>query len=272
MSEETTGPLAAGLGAVLAQLDPPGQLHVAAWCSEDGADRILWQARAPVPAASTIKVPILLAALGEVAAGRMALDRPIAIPERRVAGSGVLQALPGVHELTLADLLTLMIIVSDNTATNAVINLIGMERVNAWCTEIGLTTTVLRRFMMDTVARRQGVENTTSAFDQASCLQTLAGQHLLTHELRDFAVATLSQQQFNDDLPSLLPDEVVLAHKTGGLPDVRHDVGIVTGTDDRRAVVAVLISGLRDPVARREAGAIIGTIGAATWRVLTTRT
>ena len=217
------------------------------------------------PAASTIKVPVLAAALREVASGRRALDERIPVPAQRPGGSGVLQATPGIRDLSLADLLTLMIIVSDNTATNIVIELIGMERINAFCQETGLASTVVRRVMMDLDARSRGIENTTSALDQATLLEALAWGDVLNQDLRDFAIRSLTLQQFNDGLPALLPDDVVVAHKTGELPGVRHDVGILTGAGGRQAVIAVLTSGSTGPDDERAATTLIGALGEAAW-------
>jgi beta-lactamase class A len=258
-----------------------GRLHVAAWEPDAAGRPLLIGADEAVTAASTIKVPILAAALGEVAAGRLDLAQPSAIPPQRAGGSGVLQALTYLHTLTLADLLTLMIIVSDNTATNVVIDLIGMERINQFCAGAGLNGTVLRRKMMDAEAIRRGLENTTTAHDQARLLDAIAWRNLLPAPLRAFALQALERQQFNDGLPSLLPEEVVVAHKTGELPGVRHDVGVITGTNGRQAVVAVLLSGIdAEPLAPREGrsasaqfnrsspSASLAAIGFAAWRAL----
>jgi beta-lactamase class A len=261
-----------------------GRLHVAAWEPDAAGRPLLIRADEAVTAASTIKVPILAAALGEVAAGRLDLAQPSAIPPQRSGGSGVLQALAYLHTLTLADLLTLMIIVSDNTATNVVIDLIGMERINQFCSDAGLNGTVLRRKMMDAEAVRLGLENTTTAHDQARLLDAIAWRNLLPPPLRAFALQALERQQFNDGLPSLLPDEVIVAHKTGELPGVRHDVGVITGTNGRQAVVAVLLSGIdAEPLDLREGrsapsastqlngsspSASLAAIGFAAWRAL----
>jgi beta-lactamase class A len=265
-------------------LAAPGRLHVAAWRPDAADQPLLIHADDVVTAASTIKVPILAAALDDVDAGRLDLTQPTPIPAERAGGSGVLQTLPSVHSLTLADLLTLMIIVSDNTATNVVIDLIGMERVNQYCADVGLAGTVLRRKMMDAGAARLGLENTTTARDQATLLDAIAWRNLLPAQLRAFAIQTLERQQFNEGLPSLLPDEVIVAHKTGWLPGVRHDVGLITGTNGRQAVVAALLSGIEvgwpDPLnggpassaPTRLAGstpsATLAAIGFAAWRAL----
>lgn len=262
-------------------LDVRGRLHVAAWEPGAAGRPLLVAADEVVTAASTIKVPVLAAALGEVEAGRLDLAQPCAVPARRTGGSGVLQALPSVRTLTLADLLTLMIIVSDNTAANAVIDLIGMERVNQFCAGAGLRETVLRRTMMDAGAARLGLENTTTARDQATLLDAIAWRGLLPAPLRAFALDALERQQFNGGLPALLPDEAVVAHKTGELPGIRHDVGVVTGANGRQAVVAVLLSGIDDePPDPRPGGpapapqavplpsAPLAAIGLAAWRAL----
>jgi beta-lactamase class A len=261
-----------------------GRLHVAAWEPDAAAQPLLIRADEVVTAASTIKVPILAAALADVDAGRLDLAQPVAIPPQRAGGSGVLHAVPSLHTLTLADLLTLMIIVSDNTATNVVIDLIGIGRVNQFCADAGLNATVLRRKMMDADAVRLGLENTTTAHDQATLLDAIAWRSLLPAPLCAFALQALERQQFNDGLPSLLPEEAVVAHKTGELPGVRHDVGIITGTNGRQAVVALLVSRVEaEPLDLRNGrparststqlngsspSAAFAAIGFAAWRAL----
>jgi beta-lactamase class A len=278
------GGFAAQMRQAMRDVDVPGRLHVAAWelGVEDG--RFLIRGDEAVSAASTIKVPILAAVLKEVSSGQLQLERPIPIPARRAGGSGVLQAMTGIDTLTLADLLTLMVIVSDNAATNTIIETTGMGPINAFCAELGLRGTVLRRLMMDMEAARRGLENTTTALDQSRLLEALAGDTLLAEPLRTFAIRTLAGQQFNDALPSLLPEDAHVAHKTGDLPGVRHDVGIITAASGRRAVVSVLVTGLDGAPATTRAGDVnvpespqsmmasagmaIAAVGHAAWQAL----
>jgi beta-lactamase class A len=278
------GGFAAQMQQAIRHIDARGRMHVAAWELGVHDGKLLIQGEEVVPAASTIKVPILAAVLKEVGTGRLKLERPMPIPTRRAGGSGVVQALTGLVSLTLADLLTLMIIVSDNAATNVIIELLGMDHINAFCTEQGLAGTVLRRQMMDAEATSRGLENTTTALDQAKLLDAVAQGALLAEPLRTFALQTLSAQQFTDALPSLLPDSVQVAHKTGELPGVRHDVGIITAANGRRAVVSVLFTGLdggmisprageASPVESPQslkvsAGTAIAAVGYAAWRAL----
>ncbi|MFB9835850.1 serine hydrolase [Actinoallomurus acaciae] len=187
----------------------------------------------PFTAASLIKLPILATALDS---GPPFDER---LPVRPAAGgSGVLAHLADVADMSVRDLLTLMIVVSDNTATNVLIDRIGREAVNAWCARHGLTATVLARHMMDLEARARGLNNLTSAADVASVLARLADS--------PFAVQALEAQQFNDRLPRHLPPEFRLAHKTGELSGVRHDAGIVYPPAGPPVVVAALTEGIAD--------------------------
>ena len=109
-----------------------------------------------VPAASTIKVPILVTALERVADGTSRLQEPVHIGADRVGGSGALSLVPSVTELPLIEALRLMIALSDNDATNAVIALVGFEAVGRTCRRLGLADTRLQRNLMDYAARDAG--------------------------------------------------------------------------------------------------------------------
>jgi beta-lactamase class A len=184
-------------------------------------------------AASLIKLPILATALDS------GLPFDERLPVRpAVPGSGVLAHLADVGDMSVRDLLTLMVAVSDNTATNVLIDRIGRERVNDWCAGHGLTATVLARRLMDLEARARGLDNLTSAADVASVLSRLADS--------PFAVRALEAQQFNDRLPRHLPPGFRLAHKTGELTGVRHDAGIVYPPAGPPVVVAMLTEGTTD--------------------------
>ncbi len=274
----------AQLQQAVRQISMPGRFHLAAWELGARDGKLLIRGDEAVPAASTIKVAILAAALKWVGAGRLDLKSRIQIPARLPGGSGVLQTMTGLRNLTLADLLTLMVIVSDNAATNMIIEITGMDGVNSFCDELGLSGTVLRRQMMDAEAASAGRDNTTTALDQAMLLEVLAQGTVLAEPLRAFAIRTLAAQQFNDGLPSLLPGSAQVAHKTGELPGVRHDVGIITADNGRRAVVAALFTGLdadksltctgeattreSPELMRARAGTATAALGYAAWRAL----
>ena len=120
-----------------------------------------------VPAASTIKVPILVAVLRLVARGDLGLADSIRLGDDRVGGSGPLAALASVTQLQVGELLDLMITLSDNDATNALLDLVGVGVVDRLCPELGMGRTSVRRRLMDLEAVRAGRDNTTCAADLA---------------------------------------------------------------------------------------------------------
>jgi beta-lactamase class A len=232
-----------------------------------------------VPAASTIKVPILLTVLERVAEGTSRLQEPVHIGEDRVGG-GALSLVPSVTELPLVEALRLMIALSDNDATNAVIALVGLEAVGRTCRRLGLAHTQLRRRLMNHAARDAGLDNVTCARDLARVMTALwLGEALPQAETR-LALDLLAEQQFLDGLPALLPERVWHANKTGELSGVRHDMALVEhgGRWAAVAVTATSLAGSDDGEDRVDRGATVlptfASIGAAVgnWVIGTGRT
>ena len=235
-----------------------GEVSVA-FGSFSGADTYAYRADEPMPAASLIKLPILLTVLEQVAAGELQLDERLELnPHDRVGGSGVLQHLqPGLTP-TLHDLLTLMIIVSDNTATNMLIERAGIETVNLWCRQNGLygTRLVGKLQLPDAErneAQRRGERNLTCAADVLGLLLGLARGDLLPPAEAEVALAILKRQQFTEALARYLPTDPELnaphlevASKSGCLQGVWHDAGIVFQDGRPLYALAVLTSGSAD--------------------------
>ncbi|WP_353650069.1 serine hydrolase [Nakamurella sp. A5-74] len=193
-------------------------------------------------AASVIKVPVMTAVLEDVAAQRLSLDQPISVDEaERVEPSGVLYVLQDVPTPSVRDLLTLMIVISDNMATNLLIDAVGMDRVNASMQHAGLTSTVLRRRLNTTDPAFASVRNEMTAADAAHGLVQLARAEGVYADsaLREVAMTALRRQQHIDLLPRHLPEPIMLAHKTGSLDGLRHDAGILLRAGEPVAVVAV---------------------------------
>lgn len=216
----------------------------------EAAERLEWGADEVFTAASVIKVPVLLAALRRADAGALDLDALVHVPvDGRVGGSGVLKEMPSVERVSLCDLLTLMIVVSDNTATNVVIDVLGFEPVAELLRDQGLAATRLARRMMDTAARERGEENLTTAGETADLFCALVRGEVLAAAPRRTALDALSRQQVRDRLPRYLPPEVPVAHKTGELPGLRHDAGVLFlgAAYERPVVVTVLTQGFADP-------------------------
>ena len=175
--------------------------------------------------ASTIKVPILLALLDEAAEGRLDLNAASpASGQDIVGGAGIVQFLSAGLPLTLLDHAALMIDLSDNTSTNKLISTLGFDIINGKCRALGLKDTVLDRKMMDFKARDQGKDNFTSCRDMLVIFESI----YKNQQKYERALKILKQQIFNELLPRFtIPMEYDFAHKTGSLPGLRHDVGIM---------------------------------------------
>ncbi|GAB3556403.1 serine hydrolase [Spelaeicoccus albus] len=206
--------------------------------------------------ASLIKVPIMMTILDAVRRGAIAPDQQVPTPEP-AGGSGVLQNLQQ-RPYSAHDLLTLMIVVSDNMATNALIDFVGMPAVNEWSKRLGLVDTTLSRHMMDGKAVATGHENFTSARDMAMVLGAVSTGRVPGS---DDAMRILLGQQSTGGLPEYLPDGWLLAHKTGELDGLRHDAGIVTTDLQHSATVVVMCDGFRGTDGPARASSIIRAIG-----------
>ncbi|HET8999259.1 MAG TPA: serine hydrolase [bacterium] len=189
------------------------------WAARNADDRFA--------TASVIKVAVLLALAADVDAGRSRWDQamPTAL-ENTAGGSGVIQHLTPLP-YTLRDLATLMIIVSDNRATNAIIDLVGIDRINAYLLHAGWENTVLARRMMDLEARARGRDNFSTPHDTAEQLRRLLAGELATPATTSLLLDMLRAQTERDRLPAWLAPDVAVAHKTGTLPGVFNDAGIL---------------------------------------------
>jgi beta-lactamase class A len=209
-----------------------------------------------VPAASTVKVPVLVAVLRAVARGEVGLADPVRLAEQRVGGSGPLAALASVTRLPVGELLDLMITLSDNDATNALLGLVGLAVVDGLCAELGMVGTSVRRRLMDPEAVLAGRDNTTCAVDLARVLALLREGELLPPAETTLALGLLAEQQFLDGLPALLPEGVWHGNKTGELHGIRHDMMLVEAGGGW-ASVSVTATGLADDVTGADRGSLV---------------
>jgi beta-lactamase class A len=177
--------------------------------------------------ASAIKVPILLALLRRVERGEVALqERRTIRGEDRVGGSGVLQTFADPVELSVHDLARLMIRYSDNTATNACIDLAGgMAAVNGLLDAMGLHRTRLRRRMMDWEAAARGEENVSTPAQMAGLMKRLvADRAVLGEPARTTAIEILCLPK-DSPFSALARPDMAVADKPGSLEGVRCDAG-----------------------------------------------
>ncbi|MDD4816721.1 MAG: class A beta-lactamase-related serine hydrolase [Victivallaceae bacterium] len=195
---------------------------------ESGAVVFEFNPNCQMKSASTIKVLIMAEAMRQLEAKTLNPHRHIIIPDAARLEDSVVGLLE-VESLTLHDLVTMMIIVSDNTCTNVLIDLLGMDRVNSFGQVLGLRQTVLARKMLDFQAAAAGRENLTSAADLAS-LFFMIGRRKLPASAQ---MLDILYHQKQGAFRRSLPEEIRIAHKPGGLSDIAHDAGIIrAGTAD----------------------------------------
>jgi beta-lactamase class A len=220
-----------------------------------------------LPSYSTIKVLLAAAFWRLVAAGELDEAQTYCFePGTCVGGSGVLRGLRHAAELSLADLMHLSLVVSDNDATNIIASAVGLERVNGLAEELGLTQTRMQRLMMDREAVEAGRENYTSAGDLALLLESLSSGAALEPLVGERVLASLELQEHLDGIARYLPPEASYAGKCGDDSPVgryAHDCALLR-IGGRQAVLVVMTrdSGGFETVARTGA-ALYAALGEA---------
>jgi beta-lactamase class A len=227
------------LGVFASPLDPSG-------------DTVGYRSDDIFPAASTIKVFVLHALLDQVCRGAASLDEEILLdPREQVSGSGVLKALTAGRSYTLLDLATLMIIVSDNTATNLLIERLGVATVNELCRREGWRATELAGKL-----QRGGTRpSVTSPRDLGEYFLRLWRGQLLPDQLTRTAKEIYGRQQHADQLgrdigydsySSETGDSPLrIASKSGSIRGVRNDAGVID-TGGAIYVLSVMTKECRD--------------------------
>jgi beta-lactamase class A len=202
----------------------------------------VFNAEAEFPAASTIKIPILVELFREAGAGRIRLGDLVTLsPGDAVGGDGALkdQLARGQVTLTIRDLIAAMIEHSDNTATNRCISLTGMGPVNRLLAENGMRATHLRRVMMDSAAAARDEENTTSPLDMARFAESLYRGRLADAGATRDMIDVL--KRVDADVRRAIPAAIPVASKYGDLTGVHCEVAIVY-LPDRPFILSVYSS------------------------------
>jgi len=215
-----------------------------------------------MPQASSIKIAVLADLYLQAQQGKLKLtDEYVVRQEDLVTGSDIMLGLtPGVTRLTLRDLATMMVAVSDNSATNVLIHRVGMENVNAMLERLGLHATRLRRQMMDLKAASEGRENVSTPREMMTLLETVYRGKLLNKEMTADFIKMLSTHKESSLLQGL-PDDAVAASKPGELEAVRNDSGIIF-LKNRPYILCVMTTYLKD---EKDGSAAIRKISALTY-------
>jgi beta-lactamase class A len=208
----------------------------------------------PMETASTIKLPILITAMQKIHEGKLRLEQPVPLlSDDYVTGSGVLQNLGIGTVLPLADVLMLMIIVSDNMATNMVLRLIGLDAVNRLMQDFGARSTVIRKRIDFHIPPPIGL---STPKDMVHLLKGIYHREIISPTVSQWIWDVLIRQQYNTLLTRLMPynllnsetenpPQVIIGSKSGSVEGVRNDVGIVT-TPWGDYAIAIMSEGCQD--------------------------
>ena len=198
----------------------------------------------PVRTASTIKLAIMTECFAEANDGTLDFNQPLKVThEEKVSGSGILQDMSDNEEFPLRDVMTLMIVLSDNTATNLILNRIGGNAVNAQMAKLGLEQTrVMRKILGDrndlkpfpSGITEEGAKpenkkwgiGRSSPFEMVTLLEKIYKGELVSKAASAEMLGILKKQRDHDGLGRNMKD-VTVANKSGALDHLRSDVGII---------------------------------------------
>jgi beta-lactamase class A len=240
----------------------------------DGAVRFDRAATAVHVTASLMKVPVALAVLRLVDAGRLSLDDEIEVRNGFPAALGGTFELDGRDDAdaplygrvgrtaSVGDLLHRMISISSNLATDLLLDLTSPEDVTAAAHQVGAGATYVRRYLCDEAAGDAGIRNTTTAADSARLMAAVARGETLSPQSCQVLLRALREQAYNSEIPAGLPPGTTVAHKTGWVSTAVHDMAVVEPAGRAPFVLAVLTS---DFVDAPTAGLLISRIARECW-------
>lgn len=192
---------------------------------------ISYHEQEPMMAASVIKLFILAEAFRQMEAGELEKNRLVTIrKEACVPSCGALTYMHDGLQATVEDLYTLMIILSDNTATNYMIDILGREAVNEGTRSLGFCVTKLNRKMYDAEKSARGIQNYITAAETAQLLERMAQGSLVSEAASADMLRILKDQRLNGKIPfyiHTIPGHAAIAHKTGEDTGITHDVGVI---------------------------------------------
>lgn len=222
-------------------------------------EELLMNAREDFHAASTMKIPVLLEVYKQTAAGKFRLTDSLIVKNtfKSIVDSSLYSLNPeddSFSELyesvgqkqSIYDLTYDMIIASSNLATNIIIELVGADNVTQSMRELDANDIQVLRGVEDGKAYRQGLNNTTTAYDQMLLMEAIATGQAVSEQASQDMIDILLDQKFNDIIPAKLPNDVKVAHKTGWITGVHHDAAIVFLPDGDKYILVLLSKNLKD--------------------------
>ncbi|HEY3570918.1 MAG TPA: serine hydrolase [Thermoanaerobaculia bacterium] len=226
-------------------------------------------------AASTMKIPVMMALFQAIDNGELRLDQPIPVRNEFASladGSpfsldpkddgdpDLYQAVGSTR--TLEELIRRMITRSSNLATNLLIEKIGASRAQDLIRGLGGYHTIILRGVEDEKAYRAGLNNVTAAEDLAIALTTIAQGTGFKPASSQKMIEFLKAQEFNEKIPAGLPPGTVVAHKTGDITGFHHDAAIVYPPGEKPYVLVVLTEGYQE---EKDANRTIAAISQVIW-------
>lgn len=199
-------------------------------------------------AASIVKIPLMIEVYRRIERGEMSLDDiHVLKAEEKAPGSGVMLHLHDGVELTINDLIYLMISISDNTATNLLIRMAGMDAVNATIRELGMTGSNLGREMKNRPAVEGEEENWSTANDYTLVVQRILDGKAASAESCKAMIEMLRKQQSRKRISRYLPEDesIIWGSKTGSIKSVTNDAGFIRSPKGT-LIITVLCEGMGD--------------------------
>lgn len=179
-------------------------------------------------AASIIKIPILAEIFRQFACGDLNKNTLIKIrPEDKVPSCGAISYIHDGAELTLSDICNLMVVISDNSGANILTRTAGFAHINRFMAALGLKSTRINRFLYNRDGARLGKRNTFTPADIGKLFDLMWKGSLVSANASHEMLEIFKLQQIAHKMPEMLPESVVLAHKTGEDTGITHDAGIV---------------------------------------------
>ena len=233
-------------GEAIKMLSAKGRANYSIYLSYIGDETPVLQDTTRMRSASMIKVFLLADVMEKIKMGKLNLnDEYILQNKDKVGGAGILSGYPDGVIISLEKLLELMITESDNTATNIIIDMIGVEDVNRYLVMNGFKDTQLKRKMMDMTAIREGRENYTSASDLGTFFLRLYHSKIVGGEydakMREILFNQTDEECFVRALPYAR-----IAHKTGELDHFYADGGIIYGAGEHDMILVILAEDIQD--------------------------
>jgi beta-lactamase class A len=235
----------------------PGDFAVAVREVDDARETLLFNEYASFHAASMMKVPVMIELYRQAQEGSLRLDDPIRVKNefRSSVGGGRFSLTPEEdscealytrigEKRPIRTLMREMIAASSNLATNLLLETVGADAVTQTMRRYGAEHIWVRRGVEDMRAYRRGYNNETSAHDLLVLFERIARGRAVSEDVSHEMIDLLKKQEHTDMIPARLPEAVEVAHKTGWIPGVRHDAGIVYVPGGPTYVLVFLSKGL----------------------------